>query len=75
MTIERPLDSLNQAKGDFVLAELKNGTVIRGKLLAYDIHLNIAMEDAEELQNNEVKRKLGKVLVRGDTIILIMPVK
>ncbi len=73
MAIERPLDALNAARNAFVVAELKNGKKIRGKLLAFDIHLNLAMDEAEELENNEVKRKLGKVLIRGDTIILIIP--
>jgi small nuclear ribonucleoprotein len=76
MTIEkRPLDALNEARNEIVVAELKNGKVIRGKLNAFDIHLNLTLDEAEELENNEVKRKLGRALVRGDTIILIIPSK
>jgi len=73
MTIERPLDALNQAKDGAVLVELKNGNTIRGKLIAFDIHLNVVLDDAEELKSGEVARRLGRTLIRGDTVILIMP--
>ncbi len=73
MAIERPLDALNLAKNKPVVVELKNGMVIRGKLLAFDIHLNVVLDDAEQLEDNEVKRKFGRLLIRGDTVILIIP--
>ncbi len=55
-----------------MLVELKNGHSINGKLIAFDIHVNITLESAEETNSGEV-RKLGNVFVRGDTIILISP--
>lgn len=69
----RPLDTLNSARDKKVLIELKNGKQIRGVLKAFDIHINIVLEDAEEYADGELKRKLGDVFVRGDTIILISP--
>jgi small nuclear ribonucleoprotein len=75
MAIERPLDALNEAKNSPVVVELKNGSTVRGKLLAFDIHLNVVLDEAEELENGEVRRKLGRVLVRGDTVVLIIPSK
>ena len=73
MTVERPLDALNQARGSSVMLELKNGMTLRGKLRAFDIHLNVVLDDADQLKDGEVSRKLGRVLVRGDTVILITP--
>ena len=73
MAIERPLDALNVARGKTVMAELKNGKVIRGKLLAFDIHLNLVMDDAEEMEDGNLKRKLGRCLIRGDTVVLVIP--
>jgi len=67
----RPLDSLNEAKGKRVFVELKNGTKFVGVLRAFDIHINIVLDDAEEHENGEIKRKLGTIFIRGDTIILI----
>lgn len=69
--IQRPLDALNDSKEKRVLIELKNGTKYSGILKAFDIHINIVLGDAEQLVNGEVKRKLGKVFIRGDTITLI----
>ncbi len=73
MESDRPLDALNHSRGKKVLVELKNGKQFAGTLRAFDIHINTVLEDADELENNEVKRKMGKVFLRGDTIILISP--
>lgn len=69
----RPLDLLNNAKGKTVLIELKNGRSISGKLIAFDVHINVTLENSEEKQNGDTLRKLGNVFIRGDTIILISP--
>jgi small nuclear ribonucleoprotein len=73
MEQSRPLDALNRARNKRVILELKNGAQITGQLKAFDIHINVVLENAEERENGEVKRKLGTVFIRGDTIILISP--
>ena len=35
--------------------------------------INIVLNEAEEIVDGEIKRKLGTIFLRGDTIILIMP--
>jgi small nuclear ribonucleoprotein len=72
-TESRPLDALNKARGSRVMVELKNGKQFLGTLKAFDIHINTVLDDAEERENGETKRKLGTVFVRGDAIILISP--
>ena len=69
----RPLDTLNFARNKTVMVDLKNGNRYVGKLRAFDIHINIVLDEAEEHQNGEVKRKLGTVFIRGDTITIISP--
>lgn len=71
--IQRPLDSLNQSKGKKVLVELKSSVTFVGTLVAFDIHPNIVLEDAQELKEGKVIRKLGKIFLRGDTIVMISP--
>jgi small nuclear ribonucleoprotein len=44
-----------------------------GKLNAFDIHINTVLEEAEEMIGGIVTRKLGKLFIRGDTIITISP--
>jgi small nuclear ribonucleoprotein len=67
----RPLDALNKARGKRVIVELKNNKQYIGLLNAFDIHINIVLDDAEERVDGELKRKLGTVFVRGDTITII----
>ncbi len=69
----RPLDALNQARNKTVMVELKNNFRYVGKLNAFDIHVNIVLNDAEEYYNGELKRKVGTVFIRGDTITIITP--
>ena len=71
--IERPLDLLNSAKGKEVLIQLKNDRQFVGTLLAFDIHINIVLDNTKEMQGGEVKRSIGLTFLRGDTIIFISP--
>ena len=69
----RPLDALNAARDKRVIVELKNGKQYVGKLKAFDIHVNVVLEGAEERSDGSVLRKLGVVFLRGDAIILVSP--
>ncbi len=68
----RPIDVLDKAKGKRVLIKLKNGAEITGTLQAFDLHLNIWLDEALERKDDK-EIKLGATLVRGDTIILVSP--
>lgn len=72
--MERPIDVLNNAKGKRVLIKLKKGTEIAGILQAMDLHLNMWLEDAEQISEGETV-KLGTILVRGDNILFVSPEK
>ncbi len=69
--LPRPLDALNAARSKRVIVELKNKTQYIGKLNAFDIHINVVLDEAELMENSEVKKKLGTVFIRGDTIVSI----
>lgn len=73
MTEKRPFDVLNAALNNNVLVKLKGDIEIRGSLASFDIHMNLVIENGEELRNGEVKRKLGTVLLRGDTVVFVSP--
>ncbi len=70
---ERPFDLLNKAIGQQVLIRLKNGVDIRGKVTSFDIHMNIVLENAEELDEGNLKAKLGTILLRGGNILFVSP--
>ena len=71
--IERPLDLLNNSKGKEVLVHLKGDKQFVGTLLAFDIHINLVLDNIKEMQDGEIKRNLGLTFLRGDTIIFISP--
>ncbi|RLF16902.1 MAG: RNA-binding protein [Thermoprotei archaeon] len=64
---------LAQALDNIVLVKLKGGREIRGKLKSFDQHLNLVLEEAEEIKSNST-RKLGTIIVRGDNVVLISPI-
>jgi small nuclear ribonucleoprotein len=69
----RPLDALNKARDKRVIVELKNNKQYVGILKAFDIHINVVLEEAEERVEGELKRKIGTAFLRGDTITVIFP--
>ena len=73
MTEKRPFDILNAALNNNVVVGLKGGRDMRGLMVSYDVHMNIVLEKAEELANGEVKRGIGTVLLRGDSVVYISP--
>jgi small nuclear ribonucleoprotein len=73
MAEKRPFDILNNALNNTVIVGMKGGYEFRGVMVAYDVHMNIVLEKAEQLQNGEVKRGVGTVLLRGDSVTFISP--
>jgi len=66
----KPLDALGEMVDNPVLVRLKNGLEIRGTLKAFDIHINLVLEDAE-FTDGEVARKFKKLFIRGDMILFV----
>lgn len=64
---------LNESLGNVVLVKLKGGRDLRGVLRSFDQHLNIVLEEADELKEGAAPRKLGTIIVRGDSVIIISP--
>ncbi|WP_333787499.1 LSM domain-containing protein [Methanomethylovorans sp.] len=68
----RPLDILNNALNTPVIVRLKGAREFRGNLQGYDVHMNLVLEEAEELKEGEA-RKLGTVIIRGDNVVYVSP--
>ena len=67
-------DELAKSIGTTVLVKLKGGREVRGILRSFDQHLNLVLEQAEEIRPNSQVRKLGTIVIRGDNVMLISPV-
>jgi len=73
MPEKRPFDVLNASLNNTVIVGLKGGVEFRGVMAAYDVHMNIVLEKAEQIVNGEVKRGVGTILLRGDSVTYISP--
>ncbi|HEY4822291.1 MAG TPA: LSm family protein [Candidatus Bathyarchaeia archaeon] len=62
-------ESLNKV----VLVQLKGGRNVRGRLYSFDQHMNLVLEEAEDVTNAEAAKKLGTIIVRGDNVVLVSP--
>jgi small nuclear ribonucleoprotein len=69
----RPLDVLNNALNSPVIVRLKGGREFRGSLRGYDMHMNLVLDNAEEIKEGEIIRSLGTVIIRGDTVVFVSP--
>jgi small nuclear ribonucleoprotein len=78
MNSGKPMELLQTSIGSQVLVELKGRKKIRGKLRGYDTHLNLILEDAEEISfdaetNEQTIVQVDTVIVRGDNVVIVSP--
>jgi small nuclear ribonucleoprotein len=66
----KPLDALNELLENPIMVKLKNGIEIQGKLKAFDIHINLVLENAE-IKENDLIKKFPRLFVRGDMILFV----
>jgi len=82
--LEEPIDFVKHNLNELVYLKCRKGIEIKGKLIAFDSHLNVILQDAEEVSGGrcpasgagqpvQVKRNFPMLYVRGDGIILISP--
>ena len=55
-----------------ILILLKDGRTMEGKLMGYDEYMNMVLEGTEETKN-DIKRRLGTVILRGNNVVSITP--
>uniref|UniRef100_T2MF26 U6 snRNA-associated Sm-like protein LSm3 n=1 Tax=Hydra vulgaris TaxID=6087 RepID=T2MF26_HYDVU len=85
-TVEEPLDLMKFSLDEKVYVKMRNDRELRGKLHAYDQHLNMVLGDVEEIITTvdvdeetmeeifkQSKRNMSMLFVRGEGVVLISP--
>ena len=74
----RPLDVLEASLDDSVTVHLKDGTAYRGTLAGYDQHMNVVLEPADGVDDEDDDDEDGfadsiedTTIIRGDNVVTI----
>jgi len=70
---EMTIQILEENLGKTVLVRLRGGKSLRGKLKGFDQHLNLVLEEADDITDTGNIEKLGVIIVRGDNVVIISP--
>mmetsp|Transcript_8698 Transcript_8698/g.9879 ORF Transcript_8698/g.9879 Transcript_8698/m.9879 type:complete len:104 (+) Transcript_8698:24-335(+) len=85
-TVSEPLDLIRLSLDERIYVKCRGGRELRGRLHAYDEHLNMVLGNVEETVTQveiheetyeeivkSSKRKVELLFVRGDGVILVSP--
>jgi len=64
---------LEESLGKLVLLRLRGNRSLRGKLQGFDMHMNLVLEEADDISDPENTQSLGTIIVRGDNVIIVSP--
>ena len=64
---------LDESINKMVLIKLKGNKTLRGNLLGFDQHMNLLLDQSEDVHSEGDSISLGSIVVRGDNVIMISP--
>ena len=73
MSVDMAVKVLDESINKVVLIKLKGGKTIRGSLLGFDQHMNLLLDQSEEITTSDDSTSLGTIIVRGDNVVMISP--
>ncbi|NWJ77812.1 RNA-binding protein [Marine Group I thaumarchaeote] len=73
MSVDMAVKVLDESINKIVLIKLKGNKTIRGNLLGFDQHMNLLLDQAEEILSDGDSNSLGSLVVRGDNVVMISP--
>ena len=69
---KKPLNVLIKQLHGNIEVVLKNGIEYKGKMIKCDGHMNILLEGATELKDEQMLANYGNVLLRGNNVLYIV---
>lgn len=85
-TVEKPLDLIRLSLDERIYVKCRGDRELRGRLHAFDEHLNLVLGDVEETHSfseidaatgaavpKQTKRKMDMLFIRGDLVVLVAP--
>ena len=73
MSVDMAVKVLDESISKVVLIKLKGNKTIRGTLLGFDQHMNLLLDQSEEIPSDGDAKSLGTIVVRGDNVVMISP--
>lgn len=73
MSVDMAVKVLDESINKVVLIKLKGNKSIRGSLLGFDQHMNLLLDQSEEIREGGESESLGTIVVRGDNVVMISP--
>jgi len=73
MSVDMAVKILDESINKVVLIKLKGNKTIRGNLLGFDQHMNLLLDQSEEIPSEGDPKSLGTIVVRGDNVVMISP--
>ena len=73
MSVDMAVKVLDESINKIVLIKLKGNKTIRGNLLGFDQHMNLLLDQSEEIPSEGDAKSLGSIVVRGDNVVMISP--
>ena len=73
MSVDMAVKVLDESINKVVLIKLKGDKTIRGNLHGFDQHMNLLLDQSEEIPSDGDSLTLGTIVVRGDNVIMISP--
>ena len=64
---------LDESINKNVLIKLKGGKTITGLLQGFDQHMNLLLDQSEEIPSEGESKSLGSIVFRGDNVVMISP--
>jgi small nuclear ribonucleoprotein len=73
MSVDMAVKVLDESINKIVLIKLRGNKTIRGILLGFDQHMNLLLDQSEEIPSEGDAKSLGSIVVRGDNVVMISP--